>query len=363
MLKFILIPLPFLFLIGPLHPQQSSRDLFRKKDELTTEDRKDKLFPKSYRKLHLVKLETGKLVRIDLMSKDFRPTLRVEDSFGKLLAQNEGEGAQAHLLFHPEKTETYRLIVTTSQADKTGEYLLTVRNASAEDTLALQANKLETMEQSRREEFLQLLKKYFQEKGDKLDGKDWQLAFTVGQLMERTTPQRAAEVYHDLSKLLAQSEDREVKTWARKMAGAGRRLQLPGKEISIRGTTLEGKEFDLKAYRGKVVLIEFWATWCGHCLREMPNIRQLHEKYKDQGFEVVAVSLDRDRQALEKFQERQKLPWICLHDKDSPDGNPLAFEYGILILPQCILVDLDGKVLSIRARGEELAHLLEKHLK
>jgi thiol-disulfide isomerase/thioredoxin len=110
-----------------------------------------------------------------------------------------------------------------------------------------------------------------------------------------------------------------------------------------------------------VVLVDFWATWCGPCLGELPNVREKYHQYHDKGFEVVGISLDRDRQALEKFLADEQNPWITLHDGDWKD-NAVASYYGVMGIPTVILVDKEGKVVSIRARGPELGKQLEQLL-
>jgi peroxiredoxin len=147
---------------------------------------------------------------------------------------------------------------------------------------------------------------------------------------------------------------------ARVMEGAARRVTQPGKVMELSGKTPAGKTADLKDYRGKVVLVDFWATWCGPCVGELPNIRKLYGTYHDKGFEVLAVSVDQDEAALAKFLDKEKLPWVCLRDPDGDDS--LATRFGIMSIPQAILVGRDGRVLSIGARGTELERLLKKHI-
>jgi serine/threonine protein kinase/tetratricopeptide (TPR) repeat protein len=142
-----------------------------------------------------------------------------------------------------------------------------------------------------------------------------------------------------------------------------------GQQMDMAGRTLAGDQFDLKQLRGKVVLIDFWASSSSLCVADMPNVKRVYDRYHNDGFEVVGVSLDHAKEALDRFVKTEKVPWLQLFFED-PEAqgwnNPLAQKYSIPAIPFTILVDQNGKVARLRVRGEVLekavAHLLGQGL-
>lgn len=191
-------------------------------------------------------------------------------------------------------------------------------------------------------------------------------AFALGQSLEESGKTSSAiECYEKLSELLSESDNPGLNGLSVTLKGFVRGLQLPGNFMELSGTTLSGKPLDWDSYRGKVVLVDFWATWCGPCVEELPNVKRLYRLYHEKGFEVLGISLDEDRRQLDAFIERYEIPWTSLLEADPEDRgwkHPLAIRYGIRAIPAAILVDEDGKVVSIAARGPELAAQLEKLL-
>ena len=122
-------------------------------------------------------------------------------------------------------------------------------------------------------------------------------------------------------------------------------------------TDLDGKPISLADYRGKIVLLDFWAVWCGPCVGEIPGIKKVYEKFHHKGFDVVGISLDTDEELLRNFIEENRLPWRQILDGDGFDG-PLVEQYGVCSIPAPFLLDRDGKVISVKARGSLLEELV-----
>ena len=154
------------------------------------------------------------------------------------------------------------------------------------------------------------------------------LVQSIVQPIERSgDTKRAGEVYTTLIPLFRTSDDPGVVKSADRFEGIVRRMNLIGSEMDVKGTLLDGEDLDWKAYRGKVVLVDYWATWCPPCVAELPNIVKNYELYHDKGFEVIGISLDRDREKLEKFVKDREIPWAIMHnyDKDTKSGTfPMA---------------------------------------
>jgi thiol-disulfide isomerase/thioredoxin len=185
-------------------------------------------------------------------------------------------------------------------------------------------------------------------------------------LANKGSTEEAAELYDQMAKLHRDADDPKVEANAKRFEGIARRFRLPGQFMALNGTVLNGDDFDWASYRGKVVLVDFWATWCGPCVAELPNVKENYKKYHAKGFDVVGISLDQARKPLEEFIHKEEIPWTQLYDEEIQKGrgwnHPMAEHFGINSIPAAILVDQEGKVVSLRARGEELTTLLEKLL-
>jgi thiol-disulfide isomerase/thioredoxin len=167
----------------------------------------------------------------------------------------------------------------------------------------------------------------------------------------------AKQAHEKFVPLLAASRDARVRAQGEKLAKALRRLALVGRPLAVEGRLIDGTPFDPRILAGKVVLVDFWATWCGPCVAEIPTIRAQYDKYHAAGFEVVGVSIDDDRAAVADFVATKEIPWPVILDGRGP-GHSLADRYDIRAIPALFLVGRDGNVISLQARGKALEDLL-----
>ncbi len=138
------------------------------------------------------------------------------------------------------------------------------------------------------------------------------------------------------------------------------KLERVGKPFNLKYTGIDGREVDIAKLNGKVVLIDFWATWCGPCVAELPHVKEAYEKLHGKGFEIVGISFDEDREALEKFVKGKSMAWPQFFDGKGW-ANKFGKEFGINAIPAMWLVDKKGLLRDQNARPD-LSAKVEKML-
>lgn len=228
----------------------------------------------------------------------------------------------------------------------------------------LQIASPDELEGIREEVFAFLDDLYAEMEGNEYSREQVGTAVSVLQRLERTGVEGVAAYYEKFAELFVSSEDGDVADLGQRLAGVARRLQLPGNKLELAGQTVSGEQFDWSAYRGKVVLVDFFATWCAPCREELPNVLRNYELFHEQGFDVVGISVDDNREDLEQYLKEYPVPWTIIHNQDpeaTGPANPGDY-YGIMAIPTVMLVDKDGTVLTFDARGPTLGRRLAELL-
>lgn len=159
--------------------------------------------------------------------------------------------------------------------------------------------------------------------------------------------------------IVASNAPEEIKDRAE---GLLAKLDALGKPLPIKFTAVDGREVDVTKLSGKVVLVDFWATWCGPCVAELPHVKDAYDKLHEKGFEIIGISFDQDKKKLETFVAEREMKWPQYFDGKGW-GNAFGQKYGINGIPAMWLVDKKGNLRDMNARGaleEKVAKLLEE---
>ena len=145
-------------------------------------------------------------------------------------------------------------------------------------------------------------------------------------------------------KLASEEEGANQKYW-------DARLTVGADPFAFSTKTLDGKPISLESYKGKVVLLDFWATWCGPCVAALPELQATYKKYHAQGLEVVGISFDEDKSALTSFIKDKKMAWPQVFDGKGW-GTEIGALYGVKAIPFVLLVGRDGKIAAVNPRDD-----------
>ncbi|MCC7084906.1 MAG: redoxin domain-containing protein [Pirellulales bacterium] len=217
-------------------------------------------------------------------------------------------------------------------------------------------------------------------KGKRPDATYQRLAEATTTLVNRLEAEVQKEKeFKEVGKLFSTSLDRGLAEYGNKMKslqligvakpaapmdGTVAEMDWVGKPMLVAGTTADGRPFDLSTYKGKVVLVDFWATWCGPCKALIPHVKETYAKYHDKGFEVVGVSLDQKLDSLREFIVQEQLPWVNVIGEMQGDKMmfPIAATYNVRAIPTTFLVDKEGKIAGYNLHGEALDKQIDQLL-
>jgi thiol-disulfide isomerase/thioredoxin len=126
--------------------------------------------------------------------------------------------------------------------------------------------------------------------------------------------------------------------------------------------SVSGDEFSLEGLKGKIVLLDFWATWCAPCRAELPAVKEIWKKYRGDQFVILGVSLDQDRGALNRYLDKEGITWPQVYDGGGFDSK-LSRLYGVRSIPHTVLIDQDGAVRAVGLRGGSLSSKIAELIK
>ena len=180
-------------------------------------------------------------------------------------------------------------------------------------------------------------------------------------------PEFGSRSYAKLAQKILEQDKSDRKGELSNRAAAAASAQKPSEWVGkpapeFKVTDVKGEELSLEKYQGQVVLLDFWATWCGPCIAELPNVKKTYENYKDQKFQIIGISLDRSKPALDAFIKREGLAWDHYWDQ----GGKVANQYGVTGIPSMFLIDGSGVIRKTNLRGRALetsvAELVKENL-
>lgn len=183
--------------------------------------------------------------------------------------------------------------------------------------------------------------------------------FFESQLLDNNTYEEVLGFYDRLTDRVKQSAPGVA---LKKKIDALGQVSVGGIAPNFKAPTPDGREMSLYDLRGHVVLLDFWASWCGPCLAEMPNVKEIYRKYHDKGLEILGVSLDSDRKPWLASIEKNELNWHHVSTLNKFDC-PIAQQFRVTGIPRMYIIDRNGKIIAQDLRGEDLARKMDELFK
>jgi peroxiredoxin len=262
------------------------------------------------------------------------PSEAAKQAFLKLVADIKQRIADA-----PNKEKAAKEALATLQ-----KYAAAHAREPIADTVRLTAAHLQ-FQMGQTEEALTAMRQIAANPMDKQTG--WAAQLSMAQLLMQMG--RVDDGEKILNGIVTKNEDPELVEAAK--AGLAMMAIRPGQKLAaFTAKDLGGNPQTLDQYAGKVLLVDFWATWCGPCREELPNVKKVYAQYKDQGFAILGISLDRQQSELESYIKEQEIEWPQVFE----GGQALAEQFAVSAIPHMLLMDRQGIIRYIDARGPDL---------
>lgn len=127
--------------------------------------------------------------------------------------------------------------------------------------------------------------------------------------------------------------------------------------VDFTATDMDGDEIQLSEFKGQVVILDFWATWCKPCIQEIPTLEDLYKTHRDDDFAIISVSLDQNMDRAKEYVTARSMDWIHLLNKEK--NFELARIYGVRAIPDMFVIDKKGKIAARGYRGEALKRIIK----
>jgi len=264
------------------------------------------------------------------------------------------------------KVEFLTMMTVFGDADATAALGKLAKDAGKQQVAAQSAQQLVAFWNDPKDEAAQLKVLDEVQKIAKANPKDESL---VGTLMKMSKMGNASKAVAEKAETILTTDltSEGAQQVAGQIKGEKKMRDGVGKPVELAGTKIDGTAFTTKDWKGKVVFVDFWATWCGPCIAELPRVKKAYIDFHAKGLEILGVSCDSSVDDLKGFLEKNKdMPWPQLFDaKENPkiQWNPLAKEWGINGIPTMFLIDKKGILRSVEARKdfeEMIPKLLEE---
>ncbi|MGZ3865400.1 MAG: redoxin family protein [Bacteroidia bacterium] len=220
---------------------------------------------------------------------------------------------------------------------------------------------IDSINKSIEPKYMAMIAEHQKKVADVVDRNSASLAALVGiqQLTPDTYMDLYKKVYKDLSAKFPGSKylynlKKNVDSYSKLIEGS----EAPDFTMA----TIDGKSVKLSSLRGKIVMIDFWASWCGPCRKENPNVVNVYKKFHEKGFEILGVSVDDKADKWKEAVAKDGLPWIHVSDLQGWN-NEAVLMYGVDAIPFTVLLDKEGKILAKGLRGAKLEAKLEELFK
>ena len=188
------------------------------------------------------------------------------------------------------------------------------------------------------------------------------IQYPCGQVLFLLTPQPGIKAPEEIMRLAAQRIKKRQEQAERALGNVVKEGDMM---VDFEGSTLAGEPFKLseEVGRHKLLMLDFWASWCGPCMKELPNVVAVYNDFKDKGLQIVSVSCDRDEKAWRDAVAANGMVWPQILDSTGKGFGTITKSYGVAGIPCVLLIDSSGKIVARGLRGQEIREAVEKFLK